>query len=132
MSHDRGVRRLLMLIYDFPPATGVGILRPLKLATYLPQSGWEPVVVTAPQAPGAGADPGLANRIQSDGHYDYEYDQEGNTTARIDLATGHTFQYTYDHRNRLTRVQEKDITDRVLSDVQYIYDLMNRRIGRID
>lgn len=40
-------RRVLMVAYNFPPIGGVGMLRSLKYATYLPESGWEPVVLTA-------------------------------------------------------------------------------------
>jgi glycosyltransferase involved in cell wall biosynthesis len=40
-------RRVLVVAYNFPPVGGVGIMRTLKYVTYLPDSGWEPVVVTA-------------------------------------------------------------------------------------
>ena len=40
-------RRVLMVAYNFPPLGGVGMLRSLKYATYLPDSGWEPIVLTA-------------------------------------------------------------------------------------
>jgi glycosyltransferase involved in cell wall biosynthesis len=39
--------RVLVVAYNFPPVGGVGIMRTLKYVTYLPDSGWEPVVVTA-------------------------------------------------------------------------------------
>jgi glycosyltransferase involved in cell wall biosynthesis len=39
--------RVLMVAYNFPPLGGVGILRTLKYATYLPDSGWQPIVLTA-------------------------------------------------------------------------------------
>jgi glycosyltransferase involved in cell wall biosynthesis len=39
------MRRVLMLCYYFPPLGGIGSLRSLKLATYLPAFGWEPWVV---------------------------------------------------------------------------------------
>ena len=45
--------RVLMVAYNFPPVGGVGMLRTLKYATYLPNFGWEPVVLTA-RDPGAG------------------------------------------------------------------------------
>jgi glycosyltransferase involved in cell wall biosynthesis len=45
-------RRVLVVAYNFPPVGGVGILRTLKYVTYLPDSGWEPVVLTA-RNPGA-------------------------------------------------------------------------------
>jgi glycosyltransferase involved in cell wall biosynthesis len=45
--------RVLLVAYNFPPVGGVGMLRTLKYATYLPDSGWEPVVLTA-ENPGSG------------------------------------------------------------------------------
>jgi glycosyltransferase involved in cell wall biosynthesis len=39
--------RVLVVAYNFPPVGGVGVQRTLKYVTYLPQSGWEPVVLTA-------------------------------------------------------------------------------------
>ncbi len=37
---------LLMLAFEFPPMTGVGVQRSLKLAKYLPEQGVKPIVVT--------------------------------------------------------------------------------------
>jgi glycosyltransferase involved in cell wall biosynthesis len=48
-------RRVLVVAYNFPPVGGVGILRTLKYVTYLPDSGWEPIVLTA-------RNPGVAMR----------------------------------------------------------------------
>jgi glycosyltransferase involved in cell wall biosynthesis len=39
------MRRVLMFCYYFPPLGGIGSLRALKLATYLPESGWQPRVI---------------------------------------------------------------------------------------
>ena len=40
------LNHLLMIAYFFPPVGGSGALRPLKLAKYLPDFGWRPVVLT--------------------------------------------------------------------------------------
>jgi glycosyltransferase involved in cell wall biosynthesis len=40
-------RTVLFIAYDFPPAGGPGVQRPAKFAKYLPDFGWQPVVVTA-------------------------------------------------------------------------------------
>jgi glycosyltransferase involved in cell wall biosynthesis len=37
---------VLMIAYFFPPLGGAGSLRPLKLAKYLPEFGWKPIVLT--------------------------------------------------------------------------------------
>jgi len=44
--------RVLVVAHHFPPVGGVGILRTLKFVKYLPDSGWEPIVLTA-RNPGA-------------------------------------------------------------------------------
>jgi glycosyltransferase involved in cell wall biosynthesis len=45
------VKRVLFLAYYFPPIGGAGVQRSVKFARYLPENGWEPVVVTGPGAP---------------------------------------------------------------------------------
>jgi glycosyltransferase involved in cell wall biosynthesis len=41
------MRQVLILTYDFPPRGATGVFRVTKFARYLPQFGWQPVVVTA-------------------------------------------------------------------------------------
>jgi hypothetical protein len=45
------VKRVLLIAYHFPPEGGAGVQRSAKLARYLPEVGWEPVVITRSQAP---------------------------------------------------------------------------------
>ncbi|MFQ5511601.1 MAG: glycosyltransferase [Candidatus Krumholzibacteriia bacterium] len=40
------MKKLLMIAYDFPPAANVGIYRSVKFARYLPEFGWQGVVLT--------------------------------------------------------------------------------------
>jgi len=40
------MKRALMVAYHFPPVAGVGVLRTLKFAKYLPRFGWEPIILT--------------------------------------------------------------------------------------
>jgi len=40
-------RRVLLIAYYFPPLLGGGTFRPLKFAKYLPQFGWDPIVLCA-------------------------------------------------------------------------------------
>jgi glycosyltransferase involved in cell wall biosynthesis len=40
------VRRVLLITYHYPPRPGMGSVRPGGLAKYLPQFGWEPIVLT--------------------------------------------------------------------------------------
>jgi glycosyltransferase involved in cell wall biosynthesis len=39
------MRRVLMLSYYFPPLGGIGSIRALKFARYLPEFGWDPTVI---------------------------------------------------------------------------------------
>lgn len=43
------MRRVLMVSYYFPPLGGIGSLRALKFATYLPEFGWQPTVLAPRQ-----------------------------------------------------------------------------------
>lgn len=75
---------------------------------------------------------GDGNRLLSDGVYDYAYDAEGNMITRTHAASGHTTTYTWDHRNRLTRVEQRDGggDGTLLGEVEYVYDVLDRRIAR--
>jgi glycosyltransferase involved in cell wall biosynthesis len=44
---DHPAKRALLLAYNFPPMGGGGVQRSAKFAKYLPEFGWEPVVVAA-------------------------------------------------------------------------------------
>ncbi|HQE92293.1 MAG TPA: glycosyltransferase [Anaerolineae bacterium] len=39
------MRRVLIVSFDFPPQGGTGVIRVTKFAKYLPEFGWQPVVV---------------------------------------------------------------------------------------
>jgi glycosyltransferase involved in cell wall biosynthesis len=57
------MRRLLVVSYMFPPVAGVGIERTLKHVTYLPDCGWQPVVVAASNPGYRMVDPGTLDRV---------------------------------------------------------------------
>jgi glycosyltransferase involved in cell wall biosynthesis len=42
------MRRVLLIAYYFPPIGGAGVQNTLKLVRYLPEFGYEPIVVTGP------------------------------------------------------------------------------------
>jgi RHS repeat-associated protein len=74
------------------------------------------------------------NQVLNDGTNTFLYDNEGNTTQKTVIATGRVTQYAWDHRNRLTQVQERvSAAGAVLETVQYSYDAFDRRtIKRLD
>lgn len=43
-------KKVLLITYYFPPCGGIGVLRCLKLAKYLRDFGWEPIIYTAKDA----------------------------------------------------------------------------------
>jgi glycosyltransferase involved in cell wall biosynthesis len=44
-AHRTNTGRVLMIAYFFPPLAGSGVQRTVKFAKYLPQAGWQPIVV---------------------------------------------------------------------------------------
>jgi RHS repeat-associated protein len=73
-------------------------------------------------------------QVLNDGTNTFLYDNEGNTTQKTVIATGRVTQYSWDHRNRLTQVQERvSAAGAVLETIQYSYDAFDRRtIKRLD
>lgn len=85
---------------------------------------------------GTGYVTGRGNRLESDGTYNYEYDDEGNTVTRTRIsgteADGSTMrEFVWDHRNRLIAVIDKlpDGTTPT-QEVRFTYDALDRRIAK--
>jgi len=59
------MRRVLLVSYMFPPLSGVGAIRPLKFARYLPELGWQPTILTVKGGFnfGSGNDPSLLDQL---------------------------------------------------------------------
>jgi RHS repeat-associated protein len=66
------------------------------------------------------------NRMTSDGTWDYEYDDEGNRTAKEKISTGERVEYAWDHRNRLTGVTYRNGSGTVTNTVALAYDVFDR------
>jgi RHS repeat-associated protein len=73
---------------------------------------------------------GANNRLETDGVFNYEYDAEGNQTAKVEISTGNRTEYGWDHRNRLVTITEKDSSGTVLKTVDQTYDVFNQWIKR--
>lgn len=77
------------------------------------------------------------NRLQSDGVDTYLYDGEGNRIRKTHVVNGSTTIYTnysYDHRNRLTKAIDRlndPSTGAIQKQVQYTYDAFDRRAARL-
>lgn len=74
---------------------------------------------------------GTHNRLQTDGTFNYTYDNEGNTTRRTRIVGGQVTEYTWDHRNRLTSVIDRvSATGAKTQQVEYIYDAFDQLTGK--
>ena len=73
---------------------------------------------------------GPNNRLLSDGTYNYAYDNEGNLITKTEIATGTVTTFTYDYRNRLTKVERRDSAGTLVSEVDFTYDVFDRRIAK--
>jgi glycosyltransferase involved in cell wall biosynthesis len=60
------MKRVLIITYYWPPAGGGGVQRWLKFTKYLPQYGWEPIVVVPDNAEYPTKDESLLKDISSD------------------------------------------------------------------
>ncbi len=58
-------KKVLMVAYYFPPLGGAGVQRILKFVKYLPQFGWEPVVLTVKDIDYPALDESLLEEIPS-------------------------------------------------------------------
>ena len=56
-------KKVLFVAYYFPPAGGSGVQRVLKFVRYLPEFGWQPVVLTARNADYPTLDPTLSAEV---------------------------------------------------------------------
>jgi RHS repeat-associated protein len=74
--------------------------------------------------------PGTDNRQQSDGTYNYAYDNEGNVTTQTLISTGQYTVFSYDDRNRLIEAVLKNASGQTLHDDKFVYDVNDRRIGK--
>lgn len=57
------MRKVLLITYYWPPSGGVGVQRWLKLSKYLPDYGWEPVILTPENPDFSLKDPSLAQHV---------------------------------------------------------------------
>lgn len=73
---------------------------------------------------------GAGNRLVSDGIYNYEYDNEGNLSRRTEILTGNLREFQWDYRNRLVAVIDKDNVGNQIQQVDFTYDVFDRRIAK--
>lgn len=69
------------------------------------------------------------NRTTNDGTFTYKYDNEGNRIERRRTSDNSVTQYTWDYRNRLSNVTEKNSSGVVTKAADLLYDTYDRWIG---
>lgn len=79
---------------------------------------------------GGGYDTNPNNQLASDGTYDYTYDDEGNRLTKTKISNSEKEEYTWDYRNRLTKVTFKNSGGTVIKTVDFAYDAFDRLIRR--
>lgn len=60
------MKKILIISYYFPPTIGGGIFRVMRFIKYLPQNGWEAVVLTPKDSYVTGEDKDVGNKILSE------------------------------------------------------------------
>ncbi len=70
------------------------------------------------------------NRTTASTGYTYQYDKEGNRTKRTKTSDNSYELYSWDHRNRLTKVRFYNSSDVLVKEIDYTYDMFNRMVGR--
>jgi RHS repeat-associated protein len=73
---------------------------------------------------------GTGNRLTGDGTYTYSYDNEGNLVSKTRLSDSEQWTYTWDYRDRLTQVVEKNSSGTTITNDVFTLDVENRRIGK--
>ncbi|WP_081752481.1 glycosyltransferase [Kallotenue papyrolyticum] len=112
-------RRVLILAYDFPPRGATGVVRVAKFVRYLPEFGWQPVVVAA-TARGGLRDEGLLRQLPPD----LEIVRVDNPLApRASLLAAHRAQPSL--RARLRRA----LRQAVVPDAQIVWALRAARVA---
>lgn len=70
----------------------------------------------------------VANQLESNGQFSYQYDARGNLAVKTDTASGEYTEYTYNGFDQLVRIQRFSAGNLPLTSATYAYDGLGRRI----
>jgi glycosyltransferase involved in cell wall biosynthesis len=90
-SEGMPLRKVLFITYHFPPSAASGTFRILGFTRYLPEFGWQPVVVAPPRTPWEPVDPRLLNQISAETVCVRAPYGHGRLTKRIVRVVGHAY-----------------------------------------
>ena len=85
---------------------------------------------TQSNAHGSAYRTGPANRLLTDGTFNYDYDKEGNLSKRTEIVTGNFREFRWDHRNRLVTVTDRNAAGVSQQVAKFTYDALDRRISK--
>ncbi len=71
---------------------------------------------------------GANNQLLRDQDYTYTYDNEGNRISQIRRSNNESLTFTYDHRNRMTDVVQRNASGMLTGSARFMYDTLDRRI----
>jgi RHS repeat-associated protein len=63
------------------------------------------------------------NRLQSDGTWNYSYDNVGNTVQKVNISTGETWTYSWNDANMMTLAVDRDSHGNLIQQVTLDYDV---------
>jgi len=66
MTPSTPLKKVLIITYYWPPAGGPGVQRVLKFAKYLPEFGWQPIILTVKNGEYPAIDESLVNDVNPD------------------------------------------------------------------
>ncbi|MFO0969474.1 MAG: SBBP repeat-containing protein [Gemmataceae bacterium] len=74
---------------------------------------------------------GTDNRLSTDGTWNYDYDDEGNTISKTNISTGEVWQFSYDHNNRLIEAEHKPSSSGSVDlRITFVIDVLGNRVER--
>src|SRR5207244_3817037 len=71
-----------------------------------------------------------ANRMSTDGTWNYTYDDEGNQTRKDNISTSYYWTYDYGNKNELLKAKYFNAAGTLQKEIQYKYDALDNRIQK--
>jgi glycosyltransferase involved in cell wall biosynthesis len=121
------MKKVLIIAYYFPPSGGPGVQRALKYVKYLPQYGWEPIVLTAKDADYPARDESLLAEIPSNVKVYRSKIFEPYSLYR--KLTGKAANAPVDVENIPTAGKKRSLTERFAEGVRSTLFIPDARIG---
>lgn len=97
------MKKVLFLLYYFPPMGGSGVQRPLKFLKYLPQFGWEPIVLCPEHGAYSYMDPTLEVDYKS---LNIKVVRVGNETIHNSAFASYLIKRTESVKNTIRRISD--------------------------